>query len=151
MQPMSRIKAVCVYCGSSNAAVDEVTEQLPADTKAWFEEFALSPGASDDDYNAYNYMILTAMARPESYNVIPAVIHKDGTARVQIVRQEIDPLTHAYLKAMGRRVGVEVSVNTSLNVGSPIAQTPQQAIETLRRMARWSGPHEKPTRSASFR
>ena len=95
--------------------------------------FALSPGASDDDYNAYNYMTLTAMARPESYNVIPAVIHKDGTARVQIVRQETDPLTHAYLKAMGRRVGVEVSVNTSLNVGSPIAQTPQQAIETLRR------------------
>lgn len=95
--------------------------------------FALSPGASDDDYNAYNYMILTVLARPESYGVIPAVIHKDGTARVQIVRQEIDPLTHAYLKAMGRRVGVEVSVNTSLNVGSPIAQTPQQAIETLRR------------------
>ena len=34
---------------------------------------------------------------------------------------------------MGRRVGVEVAVNTSFNVAGPIAQTPQQAIDTLRR------------------
>ena len=39
----------------------------------------------------------------------------------------------AYLKALGRRIGVEVAVNTSFNVAGPIAQTPQQAIETLRR------------------
>jgi Predicted carbamoyl transferase, NodU family len=96
----------------------------------WFE---LSPGASDNDYNAYNYMVLTAPARPVSRAVIPAVVHQDGTSRVQIVRQETDPLAYAYLKAMGRRVGVEVSVNTSLNVGSPIAQTPEQALATLRK------------------
>lgn len=96
----------------------------------WFE---LSPGAAADRYNAYNYMVLTALARPESYAVIPAVIHKDGTSRLQIVRPETDPFTHAYLKAMGSRLGVEVSVNTSLNVGSPIAQSPGQALETLKR------------------
>jgi carbamoyltransferase len=96
----------------------------------WFD---LSPGASDDDYNAYNYMVLTARARPESHRAIPAVIHKDGTARIQIVRPETDPFTYAYLQAMGRRAGVAVSVNTSLNVGSPIVQTPKQALETLKR------------------
>ena len=95
--------------------------------------FHLAEGASDDDYNAYNYMILTARVKPEAYAAIPAVIHEDGTSRLQIVRENIDPLTHAYLKAMGRRVGVEVSVNTSLNVGAPIAQTPMQAFETLKR------------------
>jgi carbamoyltransferase len=52
---------------------------------------------------------------------------------VQIVRAEDDPLTYAYLKALGRRIGVEISVNTSFNVAGPIAQTPQQAIDTLRR------------------
>jgi len=61
------------------------------------------------------------------------VIHADGTGRIQIVRAEDDPLTHAYLKALGRRIGVEMSVNTSFNVAGPIAQTPQQAIDTLRR------------------
>jgi carbamoyltransferase len=61
------------------------------------------------------------------------VIHADGTGRIQIVREEDDPLTHAYLKALGRRIGVEMSVNTSFNVAGPIAQTPQQAVDTLRR------------------
>jgi carbamoyltransferase len=53
--------------------------------------FELSPGASDDNYNAYNYMVLTAAAKPEAREKIPAVVHQDGTARVQIVREEVDP------------------------------------------------------------
>jgi carbamoyltransferase len=95
--------------------------------------FELSPGGADDDYNAYSYMVLTCRARPEARERIPAVVHFDGTSRVQIVREHIDPLMHAYLKAMGRRMGVEVSVNTSLNVGAPIAQSVVQALETLKK------------------
>ena len=95
--------------------------------------FELQPGAAADDYNAYNYMVLTARARPEARELIPAVIHRDGTGRLQIVRPEADPFCHAYLVAMGRRLGVEASVNTSLNVGAPIAHTPEQAIATLQR------------------
>ncbi len=95
--------------------------------------FYLEDGASDDDYNAYNYMVLTARAKPEAYETIPAVIHHDGTGRLQIVRPHIDPFCHEFLLAMGRRVGVEASVNTSLNVGAPIVQTPEQAIDTLKR------------------
>jgi carbamoyltransferase len=96
----------------------------------WFE---LQPGAADDDYNAYNYMTITARAKPAALERIPAVIHVDGTGRLQIVRAEADPLNHAYLKALGRRIGVEVAVNTSFNVAGPIVQTPRQALETLRR------------------
>ncbi len=96
----------------------------------WFD---LSDGAADDNYNAYNYMVLTARAKPGARERIPAVIHADGTGRLQIVREHTDPLTYAYLKALGRRIGVEIAVNTSFNVAGPIAQTPVQAIETLRR------------------
>src|SRR6185436_15226425 len=95
--------------------------------------FELHEGASDAGYNAYNYMVLTAHAKPQAHEKIPAVIHADGTGRIQIVRAQDDPLTYAYLKALGRRIGVEISVNTSFNVAGPIAQTPQQAIDTLRR------------------
>jgi carbamoyltransferase len=95
--------------------------------------FALSDGAADADYNGYNYMVLTAQAKPDAQARIPAVIHADGTGRLQIVRELTDPLTHAYLKALGRRNGEEVAVNTSFNVAGPIAQTPEQAVETLRR------------------
>ena len=97
------------------------------------EYFELLPGASDADYNAYNYMVLTARSKPQAREKIPAVIHADGTGRIQIVRAEDDPLTHAYLAALGRHIGIELSVNTSFNVAGPIAQTPQQAIDTLRR------------------
>jgi len=98
--------------------------------KRWFD---LSDGASDDNFNAYNYMVLTARAKPGARERIPAVIHSDGTGRLQIVREHTDPLTHAYLKALGRRIGVEVAVNTSFNVAGPIAQTVGQALETGRR------------------
>ena len=97
------------------------------------EYFDLNEGASDGNYNAYNYMVLTAHSKPPARVRIPAVIHADGTGRIQIVREEADPLTYAYLKALGRRIGVEISVNTSFNVAGPIAQTPSQAIDTLRR------------------
>jgi carbamoyltransferase len=97
------------------------------------EYFELLEGASDGDYNAYNYMVLTARSKPHAKDKIPAVIHADGTGRIQIVRADDDPLTYAYLKALGRHIGVEMSVNTSFNVAGPIAQTPQQAIDTLRR------------------
>jgi carbamoyltransferase len=97
------------------------------------EYFELLQGASDANYNAYNYMVLTARSKPQARERIPAVIHADGTGRIQIVRAEDDPLTYAYLKALGRRIGVEISVNTSFNVAGPIAQTPSQAIDTLRR------------------
>lgn len=97
------------------------------------EHFVLEDGASDAGYNAYNYMVITAHSKPAAREKIPAVIHADGTGRIQIVNLDDDPLTYAYLRALGRRIGVEMSVNTSFNVAGPIAQTPQQAIDTLRR------------------
>jgi carbamoyltransferase len=104
-----------------------------ATLEAAHEYFELHPGASDADYSAYNYMVFTAHAKPRARDKIPAVIHADGTGRIQIVRDEDDPLTYAYLKALGRRIDVEMSVNTSFNIAGPIAQTPAQAIDTLRR------------------
>ncbi len=95
--------------------------------------FDLHEGASDADYNAYNYMVLTAPSKPGAREKIPAVVHADGTGRIQIVRAQDDPLTYAYLKALGRHIGVEISVNTSFNVAGPIAQSPHHAIDTLRR------------------
>lgn len=104
-----------------------------ATLEAAHEYFELHPGASDADYSAYNYMVFTAHAKPHARDKIPAVIHADGTGRIQIVRHDDDPLTYAYLKALGRRIDVEMSVNTSFNIAGPIAQTPAQAIDTLRR------------------
>ncbi|HQX49631.1 MAG TPA: carbamoyltransferase C-terminal domain-containing protein [Planctomycetaceae bacterium] len=106
-----------------------------ATLEAALKYFELNEGASDDSYNAYNYMVLTARAKALTRKELPAIVHHDGTSRVQIVREEQDPFCHALLKAMGRHLGAEVSVNTSLNVGAPIAQSPQDAIDTMKRAA----------------
>ncbi|CAI6332913.1 unnamed protein product [Periconia digitata] len=101
--------------------------------------FELAEGAAADDYNAYYYMVLMAKARPLAFQKIPSVVHEDGTSRIQIVKPETNPLVHDYLQSMGKRLGAEVSVNTSLNVGGPICQTPTQALGVLRRAKGMTG------------
>ncbi|MEZ5943081.1 MAG: carbamoyltransferase C-terminal domain-containing protein [Planctomycetaceae bacterium] len=119
---------------------EKVRPLAPMVTREAAEKFwDLAPGAAANNYTAYNYMVLTVPANKLGHETVPAVVHFDGTSRIQIVRPECDPLTHAYLKAMGRHVGAEVSVNTSLNVGSPIAQTPKHALDTMKRAKSLSG------------
>ena len=61
---------------------------------------------------------------------IPAVVHVDGTARVQTVDPGTQPLTAALLTAFEARTGLPVLVNTSLNTaGRPMVDDPRDALE----------------------
>ncbi|WP_205696801.1 carbamoyltransferase C-terminal domain-containing protein [Conexibacter sp. SYSU D00693] len=61
---------------------------------------------------------------------IQTVTHVDGTARVQTVDREEEPLVHATIAAFERRTGVPVVVNTSLNTaGRPMVDDPRDALE----------------------
>ena len=61
---------------------------------------------------------------------IPAVVHVDGTARVQTVDPEQEPLVARMLQAFHARTGVPVVVNTSLNTaGRPMVDDPRDALE----------------------
>jgi carbamoyltransferase len=60
---------------------------------------------------------------------VPAVVHVDGTARPQVVRQDVHPLLHEVLTRYGQRTGLLALVNTSFNVHEePIVCSPQDAI-----------------------
>jgi carbamoyltransferase len=75
------------------------------------------------------FMLLTKHVRPEWRDRIPAVVHVDGTARVQTVRQEHNPRLHRLLEEFASITGVPVLLNTSFNVrGEPIVETPEDAI-----------------------
>jgi len=65
------------------------------------------------------YMQFTAKCRyPERF---PAIIHADGTSRVQTVNQQQHPGLYSLLKAFYERTGCPMLVNTSLNVkGQPM-------------------------------
>ena len=61
---------------------------------------------------------------------IPAVVHVDGTARIQTVDRAEEPLLAQLLEAFERRSGVPVVVNTSLNTaGRPMVDDPRDALE----------------------
>jgi carbamoyltransferase len=68
--------------------------------------------------------------RPEWLDRIPAVVHIDGTARIQTVSASRHPLMARTLAAFERRTGVPVVVNTSLNTaGRPMVDDPRDALE----------------------
>ena len=61
---------------------------------------------------------------------IAAVVHVDGTARVQTVDSVSEPLVARMLRAFEQRTGLPVVVNTSLNTaGRPMVDDPRDALE----------------------
>ena len=76
------------------------------------------------------YMLFTHRVRPEWRDRIPAVVHVDGSARVQTVDRGEEPLVAALLDAFEARTGLPVLVNTSLNTaGRPMVDDPRDALE----------------------
>ncbi|MEA2642942.1 MAG: carbamoyltransferase [Chloroflexota bacterium] len=82
------------------------------------------------------FMLFVYDVRPEVADRIPAVRHVDGTARIQTVNRQQNPLYYDLLKAFEARTGVPVLVNTSFNTrGEPIVCTPRDAVESF-----WTSP-----------
>jgi carbamoyltransferase len=95
-----------------------------------FRPFA--PAILREHYDRYfagpanEYMQFTSRVRdPGSY---PAITHRDGTARVQLVDEQTSPGLYHLLQAWYRDTGCPMLLNTSLNIrGEPMIDTPEQA------------------------
>jgi carbamoyltransferase len=74
------------------------------------------------------FMVRTAGVQSSMKGVIPAVVHVDGTARVQTVDGESNPRYRRLLESFARRTGVPILLNTSFNVNEPIVCTPREAV-----------------------
>lgn len=76
------------------------------------------------------YMLFVHHVRAEWRERIAAVVHVDGTARIQTVDARDQPLVHRMIRAFEDRTGVPVVVNTSLNTaGRPMVDDPRDALE----------------------
>ena len=76
------------------------------------------------------FMLIAKPVRPEWRDRIPAIVHVDGTARVQTVREATNPKLYRLLKEFEALTGVPVLINTSFNVkGEPIVETPDDAMQ----------------------
>ena len=75
------------------------------------------------------FMSYTLPVRRESRELLGAVTHVDGTARVQTVARETDPLFWSLIEAFGRLTGVPVLLNTSFNNhAEPIVDSVDDAV-----------------------
>lgn len=79
----------------------------------------------------YPYMIMVAPVKEEKKCVIPAVVHEDGTARIQTVTEETCEKYYDLLNEFYKITGVPVILNTSFNKQEPIIETPEDAIKTF--------------------
>jgi carbamoyltransferase len=84
----------------------------------WFSDIKESP-----------FMLFVARARPEQAAKIPAVLHVDGTARLQTVDRAEHPKFWGLIRAFADLRGVPMVLNTSFNVqGEPIVASPRDAV-----------------------
>lgn len=76
------------------------------------------------------FMLLVGKVRADKAAIVPAALHVDGTARVQTVNRETSPEFHRLIAEFGRRSGVPMVLNTSLNgKGEPICCTAGDAVK----------------------
>jgi carbamoyltransferase len=81
---------------------------------------------------ATRFMTITCAVKPEWKDKIPAVVHVDGTARPQIVRDVDQPLYADILRRFRAATGLPVLVNTSFNVHEePIVNSPAECLRAL--------------------
>jgi carbamoyltransferase len=82
---------------------------------------------------SHEFMLFAPGVKPERRARIPAVVHQDGTARVQLVSRDLNPRFHELLSRFFEKTGVPMVVNTSFNDSEPIVCTPTDAIVTFRK------------------
>jgi len=78
------------------------------------------------------FMLRVIDVKPERRDEVPAIVHVDGTGRVQTLTQNNNGRFYELVKKFHDRTGVPMLLNTSFNrMGQPIVETPADAIDTL--------------------
>jgi carbamoyltransferase len=91
-------------------------------TKDWFEV--------DDEVP---YMSKVYKVKKNKQHLIPAVVHVDGTGRLQSVDGKYNKNYYNLIKEFYNLTKVPVILNTSFNENEPIVRNPEQAIECFLR------------------
>jgi carbamoyltransferase len=78
------------------------------------------------------FMTVTTDCTPLMKQQSPAAVHVDGTARPQLVKEEINPSLHRILREYHQRTGIPTLINTSYNMHEePIVCSPEDAIRAF--------------------
>jgi carbamoyltransferase len=103
--------------------------------REWYRPFA--PIVRLEDVSKYfewegpsEFMSFCPKVRDEYREVLPSITHVDGTARVQTITRDKNPLVYDMLTLMAERTEVGVLINTSFNInGKPIVSSYRDAFK----------------------
>ena len=84
----------------------------------WFDKDVDSP-----------YMGFVIPFKQHALNKVPAVVHFDGSARLQTVTSEDNPWYHSFLTKWKEKTGIPIILNTSFNDREPICESPEHALK----------------------
>jgi carbamoyltransferase len=100
-----------------------------------FRPFA--PSVTFEDYSKYfisesEVPYMNQVVKVTDYKLIPSVTHVDGSARIQTVKREMNPLYYDLLKEFEKVSGTPILLNTSFNLrGYTMTNDPKKAIWTF--------------------
>lgn len=79
------------------------------------------------------FMVKTYKWKKDKQQLVPAVVHQDGTGRLQTVERKINPRYWQLIKAFENLTGLPLVLNTSFNENEPIVNKPEEAIDCFER------------------
>jgi carbamoyltransferase len=91
---------------------------LESEVREWFKVYQESP-----------YMQFVLNFKDEKKHLVPAVVHQDGTARLQTVRPEDNEWYHGFLTKWYQKSGVPIILNTSFNDREPICENVEHSVK----------------------
>lgn len=85
-----------------------------------------------DENGGVPYMEKVFQFREARRAAVPAVVHADGSGRLQTVEARHNPRFHGLIARFGELTGIPIVLNTSFNLnGEPVVETPEDAIRTF--------------------
>lgn len=120
----------------ANPAYPNMKDKINAEVKFREAYRPFAPSALVEKYKDFfdleveaPFMLKVCDVLKDKQDVIPAVTHVDGSARLQTVNQELHPRYHQLISEFEKISGVPVVLNTSFNIqGEPVVESPQHAL-----------------------
>lgn len=96
------------------------------------EYFKISKKTKQDASASNRWMLTVYPFLNKMKKKVPAVVHVDGSGRLESLRRQDNEFYYDVLNAYYKKSGIPILINTSFNVrGEPIICQPQEAVECL--------------------
>lgn len=124
-----------ILCNPQRKEMKDILNERVKHREGWrpFAASILKERACDYfefEYEESPFMLMVPQMRENKKKSMGALVHIDGTCRIQTVTKEDNGIYYDLIKAFERQTGLPLVLNTSFNLaGEPIIETPHDALK----------------------